>query len=81
MVKMGLQFRSGREQTCVKVQTMGVKIGVCRAGTGPFGSQFKPMVIKHGIYSDRSIYMVVCIGNCGVLLNCSGETEPTSTHD
>jgi hypothetical protein len=92
---------------------MGVKVGVYRAGTGPFGrSQCQLMVInplnaklnpichllallgahhilhvsrirvKHGINSDRSIYMVVCNGNCGgVLLNCNGETEPISTYD
>lgn len=37
------------------------------------------MVIKHGINSERNIYMVVCTGNFGVVLNCNGETEPIST--
>ena len=61
---------------------MCVKVGGYRAGTGPFGkSHCQLLVIKHGINSERNIYMVVCIANCGVLLNCSGETEPTSTYD
>jgi hypothetical protein len=37
--------------------------------------------VKHGINSESSIYMVVNNGNCGVLLNGSGETEPISTYD
>ena len=60
---------------------MGVKVGVYRAERGPLGkSQCQLMVIKHGINSERSIYMVVCIGSC-VVLNCSGETEPISTYE
>jgi hypothetical protein len=62
MVKLELQFRSGREQTCVKVQQMGVKVGVYRAGTGSFGKNHcQLMVIKHGINNEKIFNVAPCM--------------------